>query len=146
MAARVSSDSDALSLTAGVAMIGLTCLSGLLFFATYILSILQAYHYKGLAWAFVAGIPVVGQFIWFGFMWQTEGFINSYSLTSMAGLAFYVLATAALRYIERSDQRICSVSENEDLFSGTDSTAKAIARAGNPEKAPASLSASRGGL
>lgn len=59
------------------------------FGAAYLASVSLSYLDKGLGWAIATAIPVVGQLLWLGLMWSSEGPANWYS---------YLLGTAALLF------------------------------------------------
>jgi hypothetical protein len=61
----------------------------LLFGAAYLASVFLSYAAKGIGWAIASAIPVVGQLLWLGVMWSTDGPANWYSfLLGGAALLF----------------------------------------------------------
>jgi hypothetical protein len=66
-------------------------ISRIAFSALYIIAVVMAYNARGIVWAIIAAIPMIGQMLWFGVMWGDRGFFNFYTGIAAVGIGLYLL-------------------------------------------------------
>ena len=96
------------AIAGGFAVAVLMQVSYLLLVAAYFMSVYQAYQANGLGKALLIAIPGFGQFLWFGIMWQSVGFLNPFTyvvLTAFASFGTASLIASATGHTVSNPQR-----------------------------------------